>query len=529
MNDNNNLLASSQKVESLLHKKQVTQAAELAANLIKEHPDNALAWQSLSMVAEVTRNATLACKSALKSVSLEPNSAIFLVQLARAYLLMGQSGKALVAAKKAHGMDNLNPKELDKLGVLFFKCGESCLSLQCHQVNYEQEPENIHFTSNYASALFVMGDFELTEKLYKQILAKNPLDCTTHLALSQVRKVAQENNHIALFQNTLAKLDDSDAINKHQICYALAKEFEDLKEHETSFNYLQQGAIARRSIIEYKETETLSAMSKITQIPASFFQESKPLFSNDEAIFVVGLPRSGTTLVEQIIATHRDVFAAGELHNFNLVMHHLANYYPKGAQVDNQLVNLLNKGDMAQLGQWYIESTRPRTGYTPRFIDKLPSNSLYCGYIHKALPKAKIVLLDRDPVDVCYANYKMNFKHGYDYSYQQEELGRYYVAWKQLMDYWQAVLPPESFYRISYEKLVENQESESRKLIAFCGLKWQDECLEFYKNKKGVATASAMQVKQPIYKSSVAKWKAYEQELQPLIQVLKDGNITLSE
>jgi len=528
MNNNANLLAKCHDVEKLLHKQHVTQAAEIAAKLIKQYADDASSWQALSMVAEATKNAALACKAALKAVSLAPDSAIFLVQLARAYLLIGQSGKALIAAQKAYKMEDLSTRELDKLGVLFFKCGENELSVQCHQINYQQQPENIHFISNYASALFVMGDFELTEKLYEKLLVKNPLDCTTHLALSQVRKVTEQNNHIDSFKAALVALKNNDAINKHQVCYALAKEYEDLKEYESSFKYLEEGAKARRSIIDYKESETLSAMDQITQLPPSFFQNTQQSFSNEEAIFVVGLPRSGTTLVEQIIASHSEVFAAGELHNFNLVMHHLVNYYPKGAPLDNQLIYLLNKADMAQLGNWYIESTRPRTSKKLHFIDKLPSNSLFCGYIHKALPNAKIILLDREPMDVCYANYKMNFKHGYDYSYQLDELGRYYVVWKQLMDYWQQTLPSDRFYRISYESLVENQDVESRRLVEFCGLEWQEECLEFYKNKQGVATASAAQVRQPIYKTSVAKWKAYKEQLRPLIHILKQENIETS-
>lgn len=516
-----------QRIVNLLARRQFDEAAQLASDCVNQFPDIGHSWLALSQVAEAMKKAPLACKSALKAVSIEPNNARFLVQLARAYLLIGQSGKALVTGKKAHTIGKLDSYWLDRLGVLFFKCGDYESSTKCHQQAYEKESNNLQYLGNFASVCFVMGNFAMSESLYHSLLEKSPLNSTALLALSQLKTATAEHNNIATFTAALANYSEKDYTNLHQIHYAIAKEYEDMGNSDLSFKHLQAGAHARRQIIDYKESATLSAMQKITQLPTSFFEAKEPDSDNDEAIFVLGLPRSGTTLVEQIIASHSDVFAAGELHNFYLVMHHLVDYCPTGTPINSELVEKLLRADMSQLGRWYIESTRPRTGHSAKFIDKLPTNSLYAGFIHKSLPNAKIVLVDRHPMDVCYANYKMNFRYGYDYSYDLAELGRFYVAWKKLMDYWASVIPKNRFYRISYEKLVANQSQESQKLIEFCGLPWQQACLNFHNGKKGVATASAAQVRKPIYKTSVAKWKRYQHNLKPLKDILLANEIKI--
>jgi len=190
----------------------------------------------------------------------------------------------------------------------------------------------------------------------------------------------------------------------------------------------------------------------------------------------------------------------------------------------NDLVSLTSTLDFKKLGESYIESTRPFTGHTTHFIDKLPLNFLYAGLINLALPNAKIIHLTRHPIDTCYAIYKKLFKDAYPFSYNLEDLGKYYVAYSELMTHWQKMLPGK-IYSLAYEDLVQDTEIETRKLLDFCNLSWNDACLNFHQSAEASTTASAAQVRMPIYGSSVRKWRHYEDQLTPLIRILQNAAI----
>jgi hypothetical protein len=182
--------------------------------------------------------------------------------------------------------------------------------------------------------------------------------------------------------------------------------------------------------------------------------------------------------------------------------------------------------DFAKLGEAYVKSTRPLTGHTALFIDKLPLNYLYIGLIKLSLPNAKIINLQRHPLDTCYAIYKQLFADAYPFSYQLEELGQYYVAYDRLMAHWREVLPG-AIHMVQYEELVADVEAVSKRLVEYCELDWQPGCLKFYDNTQASTTASTVQVRQPVYQSSVAKWRRYEKQLAPLISVLEGAGIGL--
>jgi hypothetical protein len=240
---------------------------------------------------------------------------------------------------------------------------------------------------------------------------------------------------------------------------------------------------------------------------------------NDEAIFVIGLPRSGTTLVESILAAHSEVQAGGELQAFpraciEAVQALGGAMVPKLGFVERAL-----EVDPRALGERYIAATRPQTGDRPRFTDKLPLNYLYAGLIRRALPRARIVALVREPMDSCYAMYKALFTGAYPFSYDLDELGRYHAAWQRLMRHWQSVLG-DALLVVRYEELVTAQEAVTGRILHHCGLPWQDACLEFRGRSAAVATASAAQVRQPVYRTSIGKWRHYERQLQPLARHL---------
>lgn len=516
-------------IASLLEAGDIENAAKQTAALVGQYVDYAPGWFLLSKVSELTGKGGLAAKAALKAVSLQSENIKFLLQLARCYRKLGESTRSIAVAKKIESLGSLNTAQLDLLGTIYFKLGETEAAARCHRQAYELTPNNPHVIFNAASAYQTMGDLKKAAEFYEKVISVNPSDFDAHAALSQLSTQTPVSNHVDRLKNSLADINDN-WNGQHKLCYALAKELEDLGEYTQSFEFLQRGSNIRRQRTAYSVSDDVALIDNIISATSKdFINTEKPGSDSEEPIFIVGMPRSGTTLVEQIVSSHSDVFAAGELHNFGIAAKRIANdINAKNFISQEQLVALANV-DYKQLGELYIQSTRPRTGHTSRFIDKLPMNVQLCGHIHKALPKAKIIVLDRHPLDVCYSNFKLSFKSGYDYSYKLEDIGQYYLAYRRLVEHWQAVLPATSFYTISYESLVANQEQESKKLIEFCGLDWQAQCLQFYNNKEGVATASASQVRSPIYKSSVQRWKSYREQLQPLINILESGGLQVSD
>jgi hypothetical protein len=249
--------------------------------------------------------------------------------------------------------------------------------------------------------------------------------------------------------------------------------------------------------------------------------------SDDDPIFIVGLPRSGTSLVERILSSHSAVATAGELDCFALSLTDAAHRRCGRAQIPRrELVAISATLDFPALGRDYLERAQAAFGGTGCFIDKMPLNYLYCGLIRRALPGARIVHVTRHPMAVCYAMYKTLFKSGYPFSYDLGEIAQYYLAYHRLMRHWRSLIG-EALYEIRYESVVADQNAETRKLLEYCGLEWEDACLAFHLNSSPSTTASASQVRRPLYDSSVSQWRAYEAQLGDLKGRLEAAGIEL--
>ena len=249
-------------------------------------------------------------------------------------------------------------------------------------------------------------------------------------------------------------------------------------------------------------------------------------FGADGPIFIIGMPRTGTTLLERILAAHSMVVSAGELHDFSSeLVKEIVRVNDGKAVAKSEIVAASLQVDFARLGENYIDAARQATDASSTWIiDKLPFNFLYCGLIHRALPKARIIHMTRNPMDTCYAVFKTLFGQAYPFSYDLDELATYFIAYRRLMDHWHAVMPG-LILDVGYEDVVANTEDEARRLIEHCGLQWEPECLEFHKSSDATTTASAAQVRQPVYSSSVQKWRNYDEQLAPLKARLKAADL----
>ena len=340
---------------------------------------------------------------------------------------------------------------------------------------------------------------------------------------SNLRTVTAEDNHVAELEAMLSA-GCRNALGAARVTYALAKECEDVGQYERSIRFLEAGAAFKRQNIKYTLEEDLRTFKTLQEVfSAQALAGDTRGFDTEEPIFILGLPRTGSTLLERIISSHSAVYTAGELQHFSAaMMEEVRKLGPLADRTD--LVRKSLQIDPLAVGREYLERTRPFTGHTPHFIDKLPLNFLSIGLLHLALPKAKIIHVRRSPMDACYAVYKFLFNETYAWSYDLGEIAQYYIGYRQLMDHWRTVLPGK-IIDVAYEDVVENLEAEARRLVGDLGLDWEPACLDFHENTAAAMTGSAVQVRQKIYSSSVGRWRNYEAQLKPLADALEAAGI----
>ncbi len=403
---------------------------------------------------------------------------------------------------------------LQDIAQLYLHCARYADAARCHERAAQLRPGVGHYMFNLASSCVALGDHERAEALFDAVIQLDGMDAGARLNKSMLRSATPEHNGIADMQTLLARLPENDKAQV-PLCYALAKEYEDLEEHQLAFAMVERGARARRAMLAYRVDNDVNAMATIAAtFDAHRLSRAPALQVEEPSIFVIGLPRSGTTLVERILASHSEVGSLGEVNSLAFAVMKLA------AGPGNKL-NLIERCadiDFARLGTMYRDGIA-KLCPTRRIINKTPENFLYLGLIRLALPGARIIHLRRHPLDSCYAMYKTLFRMGYPYSYSLEDLGRYYVAYHGLMAHWRSVMP-DAFLDVDYEALVSAQEVTSRRLLEFCGLPWEAACLDFHRNPSPSATASAAQVRRPVYQSSVQRWRAYSAQLAPLAHFL---------
>jgi tetratricopeptide (TPR) repeat protein len=304
------------------------------------------------------------------------------------------------------------------------------------------------------------------------------------------------------------------------VLFALAKACDDLGDDARSFGYLERANALRRSTLDYDLAGNLSTFEQIAAVfdDELFARCAGSGSQSDLPVLIVGMPRSGTTLVEQILASHPAVSGGGELRHLQELVTGVTVLAGRGHAFPDGVLEL-RREDLGRLGHGYVERLRALAPEAARVTDKNPLNFRYLGFARMIVPRAAIVHCTRDPVDTCFSCYRAFFG-AVNFAFDLEELGRYYRAYERLMEHWRAVLPESWILDVSYENLVSDLEGQARRLVAHCGLEWDDACLNFHAAGGNVRTASFAQVRQPIYDSSVARWRRYEQHLGPLLEAL---------
>lgn len=459
----------------------------------------------------------------------DPAQPGYLAQYARALSIGHRHAEATVAADRAMALAGADAVTLDTLGSVYSRANAHGPAIEAYRRACALVPGHAGFRFNLATSHMVHGDLDAAQREYEACIAADPGYWRGHLALAQLRRCTPGHNHVQTLTERIAR-HPGDADAQLYLHMALGKELEDLGDYPGALDHYSRGKAAQRKR-EGPSTERDAAMFAAVRRWFDRPVAEAPGHDSTEPVFVLGMPRSGTTLTDRILSMHSQVHSAGELADFGVAL------WNAGGRAGRSLAGVLANldpgfRDWEALGRAYVESTRAAgTGRTPRFVDKLPHNFLHVGFIARALPNAKIVCLRRNPMDTCLSNFRQPFAPGlpdYGYALDLLDTGRYYLQFDALMAFWRQQMPGR-ILELHYEALVDDQERTTRELLDFCGLPWEDACLHFEHNQAPVATASAVQVRSGMNRDSVQRWKRYGDRLDPLRRLLSDGGIVIDE
>lgn len=380
---------------------------------------------------------------------------------------------------------------------------------------------------NLGLIFFQKGDFERAGKNFEEAFRMQENLAEAYRAYSLVKKFSGNEEIIHKIEKLLSG-NDFDQEGQMHLYFALGKIYGDMNNYDRSFAMLKKGNDIKRAFYAYSTSESKTIFDSIKDI----FKDKTVSTKHQKydvttiPVFILGMPRSGTSLAEQILASHPQVYGCGELHNLDRVLAAASgkNYLPDSLR---SLYGYPDSENIVKVGNMYLNSLDPEAQKSIYFTDKMPSNFLFIGAICMSMPHAKIIHCKRNPADTCLSIYKNYFPESAQmpFAYNLKELAEYYLLYLDLMSFWQAKFP-EHIYEIQYENLISDTEREIEILLKFCGLPWDERCLSFHKSKRIVTTSSATQVRQPIYNDSVKLWKSFAKELHPLLEIFDSASLS---
>ncbi len=495
-------------------------AAIYEKSLILE-PNNPDALHNLGVIAAQFQRPDIAIELIRRSLIHRPNYPEGLKNLA---LILKQQGKLKDAKQLLHSALSLDPKNSIyhyQLGSILYQ--QELLTEAENAVNIAiQYDSKNHLAYNLLGVILQdQGLLEKAIKMYRKAIRLSPDYYDAYYNLSNIKKFSKNDSDLKNLKNISSKIKTIDNPNTAKIFYSLGKAYNDINNYSAAFEYFLKANQCDRKNFEYNRKSEEDKLKQIANIFNKQFitQHETVACQSKTPVFVLGMPRSGTSLVEQILASHPQIHGAGERNELSQLASDVTKFTSTNTSYPESLA-LLNDEICRDIGEEYLKSLQKTSSDSDYIIDKMPSNFMLIGLIHLVLPNARIIHCVRDPIDTCFSCFRTNFTIGHNYSNSLEDSGSYYQHYLALMNHWRNVLPSK-ILDIEYESLVNETEKNTRNMLEYLGLPWNDACLNYYKNNRTVKTASAWQVRQPIYSSSIKGWKKYEAQLQPMIQALK--------
>ncbi|MDX2427468.1 MAG: sulfotransferase [Xanthomonadales bacterium] len=450
------------------------------------------------------------------------------VELANQYHLVLRNDEAIGLLEKYDGMLVASPWHLDMSGTLYITMGKPLQAIPLFEKAVKLQPDALFFLSHLASAYVFVGEIERAKAIYQKLLLKNPNHQRNHFYLARL-ETATGTDHVEEMKAVLKQESKPDSANVF-IHYALGKEQEDLENWDEAFDFYRKAGNGVKAVLKYRVEQDEALIEQIIRSCDEEWYQSK-LVSTQEGqsekrpILLVGLPRTGTTLAEQILAGHSKIESIGETQYFELVLRANSDVNSAG-KMTPEIVASLVKLDTSNLAAQYLEKTKYLWGDKAYFIDKLPHNYLYLGFFAAAFPDSPIIWIRRNPMDACLAMYKQLFTGVYEFTYDFDDLARFYVMYDKLYRHWKSLLG-DRIVEIEYEDLVTNTAETTRAAFDNLKLDYEPECIDFNKNISTSSTASSVQIREKIHSRSVMKWKQFEKHLEPLRSKLEAAGIEL--
>ena len=452
---------------------------------------------------------------------LEPDLAEVHNNLGHALKTLGRLDAAEESFRRAIALEPDNAQAHCGLGTVLLDLGRSIEAAVAFGQAIALKPDFAAAYNNLGLALKEAGQLAAAARVAERAIRLAPRKTSYYLNLAEVRSFTPGDPYLTTLEalaGEAASLPVDDRIHLH---FALAKAYEDLGRHDSAFAQLVAGNGLKRGRLSYDEAASLARMDRVRELfTADLIGAQRDCGERSRVpVFIVGMPRSGTTLIEQILASHPAVSGAGEVKLLDRAAGMVRDKLP-GTPAFPDMVSLMGGEHFRALGGLYLAELTRRAPGAARITDKMPSNFLFAGLIHLALPDATIVHAVRDPIDTCVSYFARQFVEGQEHTYDLAELGRHHRGYQAVMAHWHRVLPPGRILDVRYEDVVADLEGAARRLVAHCGLAWDARCLDFHRTERTVQTASAAQVRRPIYQTSVARWRRYERFLGPLLAAL---------
>jgi len=503
-----------------LNNNEIEKAHSYLVQLIKDIPTHADAYFLLAMVNVKVGQIVKAAKLIEKAICFKDNTE-YRAQLAKCYALMGELSKVRTSVERVKAQEINEPLTADTIGVALSRVGLHDRAITFFEQAIELDNQNASYLYNYGVSCKFTGKFAQAVTAFEQAITIEPMHVAAHYSLTDVSEIDINNNHIERLLTAKQNINNVD--EQLYIGHALAREYEAIKHYDQAFESLLFAKKAKHKQLGYTFSRDQDMFNVLTeQVCSNQFDEKKG-FTDNSAIFIVGMPRTGTTVVERMLTQNPEVQSAGELHDFAMLTKQLSQDNSPFILSDN-ILKQTEQIDFEKLGQAYIHKAKSVTNCQGKFVDKMPLNVLYSQLILTALPNAKIICLDRNPLDTIMSNFRQLFATNfsfYHYSLSLTDIYRFYINFKQLADLY-ARQYPDNFMLVNYETLVNSPDQIGDEISKFCGVNWHSKYALIEENTNSVDTASAVQVRQPIVNSNIGNWQHYQKYLQEIIDCMND-------